>query len=168
MSLAIDPVTGARIRAYGIVLEVDVPGTPAPKGSARAFVNKTTGRAFVAPGGARSTERKITAWSAAVRARVLESIGAVEAPVLVRRPVSVEIVFRLARPSGHWGARGLKASAPNAPATKPDIDKLARTTLDALTGLVFDDDSRVVILVATKVYAEPGREGAWIRVKESA
>jgi crossover junction endodeoxyribonuclease RusA len=38
---------------------------------------------------------------------------------------------------------------------KPDIDKLARAVLDALTGILFVDDSEVVRLTATKQYAAP-------------
>jgi crossover junction endodeoxyribonuclease RusA len=36
---------------------------------------------------------------------------------------------------------------------KPDIDKLARAILDALTGILFHDDSEVVRLEVTKRYA---------------
>lgn len=36
---------------------------------------------------------------------------------------------------------------------KPDLDKLVRATLDALTGAVFVDDSQVEALGAIKVYA---------------
>lgn len=38
---------------------------------------------------------------------------------------------------------------------KPDIDKLARAVLDALTGILFVDDSEVVRLMVTKQYAAP-------------
>ncbi len=36
---------------------------------------------------------------------------------------------------------------------RPDIDKMARSTLDGLTGMIFDDDCSVVRLIATKRYA---------------
>jgi Holliday junction resolvase RusA-like endonuclease len=41
------------------------------------------------------------------------------------------------------------------PTVKPDIDKLCRAILDALTdsGAIFDDDSQVVQLVASKNYS---------------
>jgi crossover junction endodeoxyribonuclease RusA len=38
---------------------------------------------------------------------------------------------------------------------KPDIDKLARAVLDALTGILYHDDSEVVRLDVTKRYAAP-------------
>lgn len=151
-------------------LVIEVLGKPAPKGSARAFINKRTGRAFVAPGGAKSTEAKIADWNSAVRAAAADVVGVVDAPPFVDVPLVVAIEFRMARLGGHWGtgrnAGQLKPGAPPVPRGKPDIDKLARTTLDALTGTVFDDDSRIVSLAIAKVYAAPGREGARITVGE--
>lgn len=151
------------------MIRFDVLGTPAPKGSARAFINKNTGRAFVAPGGARSTEVKIKAWSTAVREAAADIAGPRDAPIYVGTPLEVAIVFRIARPASHWGtgknAGRISPRAPAAPMTKPDIDKLARTTLDALTGVVFDDDSRIASLACVKQWAAPGTEGAGICVR---
>lgn len=150
----------------------DVLGTPAPKGSSRPMLNRKTGIAFSFAGGSPVTERKIKAWSTAVREMSLETIGERAEPVYVREPLSVEIVFRMVRPMGHWGkgrnAGRISDKAPIAPMGKPDIDKLVRTTLDAMTGLVFDDDSRIARLVATKEWAMPGHEGARIVVSALA
>jgi len=45
------------------------------------------------------------------------------------------------------------------PAVRPDADKLARTVLDALTGIAYADDSQVVGLTVEKNYDElPGVE----------
>jgi crossover junction endodeoxyribonuclease RusA len=38
---------------------------------------------------------------------------------------------------------------------KPDLDKLVRGILDSLTKVIFDDDSQVVEIHATKEYGEP-------------
>lgn len=59
-------------------------------------------------------------------------------------PVRVELVFYFKRP---------KSVKRELPSVKPDIDKLCRTVLDAATGLLFKDDSQVVILNARKEYA---------------
>lgn len=154
------------------MIAFDVLGTPAPKGSGRAFINKKTGRAFVAPGGAKSTEVKIANWNSAIRERARRVVGEVMAPPFVDQALVVFIVFRLARPAGHWAtgkhAGQLKASAPSHPRSKPDIDKLARSTLDAMTGIVFDDDSRIARLVLEKQYARPGEEGAHVSVESMA
>lgn len=40
------------------------------------------------------------------------------------------------------------------PTTRPDIDKLSRGILDALTGIFWEDDSQVVRLIAEKHFAE--------------
>ena len=65
-------------------------------------------------------------------------------------PVSVILYFNLLKPK----------SAPKKrlyPVTKPDVDKLARAVLDALTGIAIVDDSQVIEIRAVKDYAdEPG------------
>lgn len=151
-----------------IVLEVL--GTPAPKGSSRPMLNRKTGKAFTFAGGSKVAEVKLGSWDANVRAAAAAAVGVgtagshipfIEVALLVR------VEFRLARPGGHWAKHGgLKAGAAIAPRGKPDIDKLARSTLDSLTGIVFDDDSRIVELIARKVYATPGNEGARITVEQ--
>ena len=42
--------------------------------------------------------------------------------------------------------------------TKPDTDKLIRSILDALTGIVWTDDSQVVEILARKQFGTPGAE----------
>ena len=50
------------------------------------------------------------------------------------------------------------------PIKKTDIDNLAKSLLDGMNGVVFKDDSQIVSLHCTKVYAsEPGVD---IMVKE--
>ena len=39
---------------------------------------------------------------------------------------------------------------------RPDLDKLQRAVLDALTGVLFSDDGQVVQLAAVKQYGQPG------------
>ncbi len=152
------------------MITIDVLGTPAPKGSVRPVIR--AGRAFLTPSHNATGQRKLKSWNTSVREHAVEAIVALgdaapTGPLFVDAPLAVELTFRMARPSGHWAKKGgLKPSAPSSPAVKPDIDKLTRSTLDCLTGLVFDDDSRIVELVVRKVYAEPGREGARIVVNE--
>lgn len=151
------------VAAAARVVTFEVLGSPAPKGSAQAFV--IGGKARVVTGGSKGTRARMKAWDGSVREAALEQLGERTEPVFVQVALSVLITFRMARPQGHWGTKGLKASAPAHPSTKPDIDKLARTTLDAMTGLVFDDDSRIAQLILVKTFAQPGREGASIRVE---
>lgn len=152
------------------MITIEVLGTPAPKGSSRPMLNRKTGKAFTFAGGSKAAEVKLGTWDGAVRAAAAAVVGKVSAPPFVGVPLYVAITFRIARPGGHWGtgkrAGQLKPSAPSRPAGKPDIDKLARSTLDSLTGIVFDDDSRIVGLDLIKVYAAPGAEGARIELGE--
>ena len=41
------------------------------------------------------------------------------------------------------------------PSKKPDIDNIIKAYLDAMNGIVYDDDTQIVDLHATKVYGEP-------------
>jgi crossover junction endodeoxyribonuclease RusA len=65
-------------------------------------------------------------------------------------PVGIELHFGIPKPK----------SAPKKkrvwPDKRPDLDKLARAVLDALTEIVFVDDSQVVEIQATKDYGVPG------------
>lgn len=59
-------------------------------------------------------------------------------------PVVLTVDFALARPVSVKTAHHV---------TKPDIDKLLRAILDALTGVLYLDDKQVVTLLARKQYA---------------
>ena len=141
---------------------IDVLGSPAPKGSNRAMLRG--GFAVMVPGSSNVGQQRMKLWERAVRDAALDACST----LIAGKPVAVAIVFRLPRPNGHWNAKtgALKPRAPARPSVKPDVDKLARNTLDALTSVAFDDDSRIVELALHKTYAEPGREGARIVVKE--
>jgi Holliday junction resolvase RusA-like endonuclease len=128
-------------------LEVVVHGRPVAQGS----LVRNPGRG-VRPDNAKA----LLPWRNAVSSAAYEAMG--DRPILVG-PVRLEVAFTFARPRGHYGtgrnARALRASAPAAPTTNPDLDKLVRAVCDALTGVVFRDDSQVVEVEATKRYGEP-------------
>jgi Holliday junction resolvase RusA-like endonuclease len=160
--------TPAAPRVERDAVTIEVLGRPSPKGSMRAFVvGKVNPRAVITAGND-SVGLKLWAGLVAEAAR-----GAMEGRrIYVDTPLIVNITFRMTRPTGHVSkATGLiLKSAPTWPAVKPDIDKLARSTLDALTGVVFDDDSRIVSLAATKIWAigsGVAPPGASIWVKEA-
>jgi crossover junction endodeoxyribonuclease RusA len=77
-----------------------------------------------------------------------------------RRPyggaVKLRGVFYVKRPAGHYGKRGLRPTALAYPVKRSvaDVDKLARALLDALSGVVFADDSQVVGLDVRKRFAD--------------
>ena len=149
------------------MITIEVLGTPAPKGSARAMM--VGGRPRVIASGSSVNQRKLKSWDTALREAARDAIGDVAVPPFVGVPLRLVVVFRLARPAGHWAkgknAGKLTPSAPPYPTTKPDSSKLLRATEDSLIGIVFDDDSRIVSTHITKVYASPGNEGATITVE---
>jgi Holliday junction resolvase RusA-like endonuclease len=118
-------------------------GKPEPKGSTRAF---RRGAKIITT----SDNPRLKGWASLVIDRTVE-VFANKPPF--EGPVSVRVVFQLARPGGHFGKRGLLPSAPAYPAGKPDLDKLVRGLLDGITQAgVWRDDARVVAITATKEY----------------
>lgn len=87
---------------------------------------------------------------------------------ILQGPLGLIIWFQLSRPKGHFGTGRnegvLKGSAPPFPATQPDLSKAVRAIEDALTGLIWKDDSQVVYLQTAKIY-EP-KTGAHIVIME--
>lgn len=129
------------------VLEIRVYGTPAPQGSKRHVGN----------GVMVESSAKVKPWREAVKAAALDLLpGQAETG-----PVGVTVTFFLARPKGHWlpansrrDVPALRPDAPRWPSTKPDLDKLIRSTLDAIKDAgVYADDSQVVNITASKIYA---------------
>ena len=131
-----------------------VPGIPVPKGSARAFYIKKLNRTVVT----QTNADKQKPWASLI------SLKAEEAHVILDSgPVSVKIAFYFPRPKSHYGtgrnAGLLKDSAPRNHVSKPDLDKLVRCVLDALTSVAYYDDSQVVEVRARKEFGvHPGAE----------
>lgn len=114
-------------------------GAPATKGSTVSFMSR---RGVIT----KADCKGLGAWTQAVgwaarAARVsLAPKGA---------PVKINAVFQFVRPA--------RAQGRAAPTVKPDLDKLARALLDALTGVAYVDDSQVVQLQLWKLYGAEAR-----------
>lgn len=126
-----------------------VHGTPVPQGSLSSFVSKTTG-AVISP-----QKKKLIAWRTEI-AKVAYSTMLRSGIRIIQKdtPVFVSMNFVLQRPKSHYKMK----SIPDWPTARPDIDKLARAVLDAISGTVkgfggvMVDDSMVVKLGASKRY----------------
>lgn len=74
----------------------------------------------------------------------------------MKGPVSVALRFYMKRPKSHYRSVQkkpvLKDDAPTFHTNKPDGDNLAKAVLDALGGLVWDDDKQVSHLSVEKWY----------------
>jgi crossover junction endodeoxyribonuclease RusA len=122
------------------ILRVWVPGRAAPQGSKRNLGN----RKMV------ESSPNVAPWRVDVRGSVLDAMQATgHSGFRARVPVSVRLEFVLPRP-----AATPKRRTP--PAVKrPDLDKLARAVLDALTSAgAVADDAQVVDLHPIKRLAE--------------
>lgn len=124
-------------------LSVWIAGTPAPQGSLKAFV---LGKRAVMT----SANKHTMPWRMTVRQQLIDAGHGIE---LLDSPVRIIMEFHMPRPKGHYGKKGVRKSAPLHPTVKPDLDKLARAVLDALTGVVLWDDARVVSIEASKKWA---------------
>jgi len=63
------------------------------------------------------------------------------------RGVTVSVIYGFARPKGRDRLRC-------DPCVRPDVDKLCRALMDALTGIAYHDDGQVVALSVRKIYAD--------------
>src|SRR5262249_32312629 len=117
-----------------------------PGGSKRGFANKRTGRVIIT-----DANPKAVNWKAAV-SLVASKVMAGRPPL--DGPLYVIFEFHMPRPKGHFGAKGLRKSAPQYPKIKPDVLKLARSTEDALTGIVYRDDALIVQEDLRKFYGD--------------
>lgn len=136
-----------------MTLSFTVYGVAQPQGSAKAFMPKGARFPVVT-----SDNPQLKGWRHLVAAEASRSLNG--AGLNMHGPVSVDAHFYLPRPK----ALGKRAK-PHI--TRPDADKLARGVLDALTGVIWRDDSQVESLVVTKQYAGIGESPrALIRVSD--
>ena len=139
-----------RVRGVAGVISFRVYGLPAPQGSKRHVGN----------GVMVESSKRVKPWRQDVKYAALEAqpvhwSGCRE---VLSGPLRAYVTFYLPRPKGHYrtgrNAALLRDSAPRWPGVKPDVDKLLRSTLDALGEAgVWQDDAQVVRVTATKAYA---------------
>ena len=128
-----------------------VPGIGRTAGSKSAFKDKN-GKVQLTHAGKYSKD-----WMDSVKWFALKEYG--KRQVLLTCPIALKLTFFRQRPQGHYGTGRnigqLKASAPRYPTPKPDLTKLTRAVEDAITGIVWKDDSQVVKQETEKLYCGP-------------
>lgn len=132
-------------------------GRPAPAGSKKAFTYRST-----RDGQIRASVTDDSKGSAPWKKEIRQAAGrAIGDRGLLEGPLKMRLVFYVARPKSHYGsgrnAGKVKPSAPAYPAKKPDVLKLARAVEDALTGIVYRDDSQIVVELLEKYWGTPER-----------
>ena len=140
---------------------------PQPGGSKRGFVNPKTGRVIITEANAKSA-----GWRAAVIAAAKQAWAdaGMSKDNKLQGPLRLRLTFFMARPKGHYGtgknAGVLKPNAPDYHTTRPDRDKLSRSTCDALTlAGVWHDDAQVCDGPVIKCYGNKG-PCAYIEIEE--
>lgn len=129
-----------------------VHGTPAPGGSKNAFVpRKKDGSPVTRANGSIMVNmvdagknnkkwREVVAWYAR---------GFMGGRKPFKGPIKVEFVFFIRRPEAHYRTGGfshmLRPDAPAFHIQAPDALKLARSTEDACTGIIWEDDSQNIV-----------------------
>lgn len=143
-------------------LTITVHGTPAPQGSKRHVGN----------GVMIESSQAVKPWREAVKWAAMDAASrSVACVVPYVGPVRVQAIFKFPRPKSHYrtgrNAHLLRDDAPEYKASKPDIEKLERSTFDALTDAgVWRDDAQVVETHSTKVYSDT--PGAHLIIEEVA
>ena len=108
-----------------------VNGLPIPQGSMKVI----NGRVLHSQGSALAVWRSTIAWEATLAGCRPEE-GAMR----------VKLLFTMPRP---------KTVKRPYPSVAPDLDKLIRGVLDALTSIAYQDDGQVTEIEAIKVYGDP-------------
>ncbi len=145
------PSTGPRL-----LVEFTVVGAQKPQGSKIAQPVYRNGKAVMKNGRpvliVRDDNRDLQEW----RRHIAREAAKHFPDTLAAGPIRLEITFRRERPLSHFGtgknAGVVKGNAPEYPTLRPDTLKLARAIEDALTGVVWYDDSQVVDHVLSKRY----------------
>lgn len=123
----------------GVVFEV--PGEP--RGQGRPRLNKHTGTIHK-DSESRAYEQKIVAY-------YRKALGAFRWPDTGFVAVEVTAVYPIPKGSSKAAVAGMQ-SGKILPSRKPDIDNVLKAVLDALNGVAYKDDSRVVAVCARKIY----------------
>jgi Holliday junction resolvase RusA-like endonuclease len=119
-------------------------GVAVPKGSMRAFVPKGWTRPIIT-----DSNKNTNSWAQLVAEGASRALDQQQgAGVLIMDGVRLTLGFYLPRPK-KYQKRGVEP----AHLTKPDLDKLVRGVKDALTKVLWVDDSQVVEVIARKAYA---------------
>ena len=128
------------------------PGVPAPKGSLDAVPVRGSRKVYMRAGNQTAQDK----WASAIAQAARE---AVEGVLPERNEIGdtavegdVEVIVQFVIPER---PRVRKATDRGA----GDLDKLQRCVWDALTGIVYVDDSQVTVSGASKRMAEPGEMG---------
>lgn len=132
------------------MIQFFVPGIPVPQGS--KSLSMKGGRAVMFDQNASA----LKSWRNIVHLTGVSYRNQYRCPVYTN--VNITLIFYMGeRPKSHYTKTGKPSSKYREyPNVKPDIDKLTRAILDALTGVFYQDDSQVITINCRKLYGQSG------------
>lgn len=110
-----------------------VPGVAVPKGSRSMFRGRSV-----------ESSKRWPEWKERVQGHALEARSKQRTIRRFEDSVTLTVTFLMPRPKRVRSEQHI---------TRPDLDKLVRGVCDALTGIVWMDDSQVTVIMAVKRYA---------------
>jgi Holliday junction resolvase RusA-like endonuclease len=138
-------------------LSVVVYGIPQPQGSTRAFIPRGWTRPVIT-----TDNTKLKPWRQELAQTVVIAMRDRGAQMAARGvPIAIALTFVFEKPKSEKKSTVHKV-------TKPDLDKLLRAVLDALTGIAYADDSQVTECHVAKVFGSPARLEVQIRTLAEA
>ena len=117
----------------------DIPGKARGKGRPR-FTR--TGHAY--------TDSKTASFEYSVRKLASDAMRSHGLDMAQGQAVRVEIVVEVPCPVSYSAKKRKAALAGELPSFKPDVDNIAKSVLDGMNGIVFDDDAHVTSLTVEK------------------
>ncbi|MHC5215226.1 RusA family crossover junction endodeoxyribonuclease [Enterococcus sp. LJL128] len=137
-------------------IEIIIPGDPVPQGRPRFTVRGKFVRVYDDP---KSKEYKSLVSSAAIQKRPAN---------LLAGALRVEVkIFKRSLKSFSNKKAELAERRELRPTTKPDADNYAKGILDALKGIIWEDDGQVVLLICEKFYSKQPRAEVTIQSLEA-
>lgn len=131
----------------GDQINITVPGPPIPKGRPRAAVIAGQPRLYT-PKKTQDYERTIGQWAR----RAMGNRPPMSGPVIV----AVVSLFPIPASRPKYEKRAIRNGLAWC-CNQSDVDNLAKSALDGINGIVFEDDRQVIELISRKDYANEGR-----------
>lgn len=132
-----------------------VEGEPFPQGSKTAINIGGKCRVIESKGTGNAKHKKWRKTVADEATKIAQSNGW----MALDGPIGVTLTFHMHKPPSRPKGDVLVY-------VKPDLDKLCRSVLDSITGVLIVEDSRVSELNSKKVYALDGRSGVEITIRQ--
>lgn len=135
------------------ILRFTVPGVPATKGSTKSFIvhRKRDGKPIAVT---TNDNPRAKGWQQLIAERAAAALAEARLQPFAEGPVILDVWFYFPRPQKFLTTKYADVDVPHT--TRPDVDKAARAAIDALSRVVWRDDSQVIDAYVHKRYCAAG------------